>query len=138
MKKFFYLFFVILFTSVSAQEKKEFQLSSHILDITVGQPVEKVDVQLEKFDETTKQWVSLDKKQTDKNGRIADFLPYSKDLKSNYGKYKLIFLTEDYFKNKKVESFYPFIEVVFQIKDDRHYHVPITLSPFGYSTYRGS
>jgi 5-hydroxyisourate hydrolase len=138
MKKFLYLFFVILFTSVSAQEKKEFQLSSHILDITVGQPVEKVDVQLEKFDETTKQWVSLGKKQTDKNGRIVDFLPYSKNLKSNYGKYKLIFLTEDYFKNKKVESFYPFIEVVFQIKDDKHYHVPITLSPFGYSTYRGS
>lgn len=138
MKKFLYLFFVILFTSVSAQEKKEFQLSSHILDITVGQPVEKVDVQLEKFDETTKQWVSLGKKLTDKNGRIADFLPYSKDLKSNYGKYKLIFLTEDYFKNKKVESFYPFIEVVFQIKDDKHYHVPITLSAFGYSTYRGS
>lgn len=138
MKKFLYLFFVVLFTSVSAQEKKGFQLSSHILDITVGQPVEKVDVQLEKFDETTKQWVSLGKKQTDQNGRIADFLPYSKDLKSNYGKYKLIFLTEDYFKNKKVESFYPFIEVVFQIKDDKHYHVPITLSPFGYSTYRGS
>lgn len=138
MKKFLYLFFVVLFTSASAQEKKEFQLSSHILDITVGQPVDKVDVQLEKFDETTKQWVSLGKKQTDKNGRITDFLPYSKDLKSNYGKYKLIFLTEDYFKNKKVESFYPFIEVVFQIKDDKHYHVPITLSPFGYSTYRGS
>jgi len=138
MKKFLYLFFVVLFTSVSAQEKKEFQLSSHILDITVGQPVEKVGVQLEKFDETSKQWVSLGKKQTDKNGRIADFLPYSKDLKSNFGKYKLIFLTEDYFKNKKVESFYPFIEVVFQIKDDKHYHVPITLSPFGYSTYRGS
>jgi len=91
-----------------------------------------------KVDETTKQWVSLGKKQTDKNGRIVDFLPYSKNLKSNYGKYKLIFLTEDYFKNKKVESFYPFIEVVFQINDDKHYHVPITLSPFGYSTYRGS
>ena len=40
--------------------------------------------------------------------------------------------------NQKVDSFYPYIEVVFQIKDDQHYHVPITLSPFGYATYRGN
>ncbi|REC56779.1 hydroxyisourate hydrolase [Chryseobacterium piscium] len=138
MKKLLYLFFVIVFSSVSAQENKEFRLSSHILDITVGKPVENVDVKLEKYNETTKQWVSVINKKTDKNGRIGDFLPKNKDSKSNYGKYKLIFFTEDYFKNKNMESFYPFIEVVFQIQDNQHYHVPITLSPFGYSTYRGS
>jgi len=138
MKKILYLFFVVFFTSVYAQEKKEFQLSSHILDITVGKPVENIEVRLEKFDDTTNQWIAVSKKQTDKNGRIGDFLQKDKDSKSNYGKYKLIFLTEEYYKNKNIESFYPFIEVVFQIKDNQHYHVPITLSPFGYSTYRGS
>lgn len=138
MKKLLYLFFVIVFSSVSAQENKEFQLSSHILDITLGKPVENVDVKLEKYNETTKQWISVINKKTDKNGRIGDFLPKGKDSKSNYGKYKIIFFTEDYFKNKNMESFYPFIEVVFQIQDNQHYHVPITLSPFGYSTYRGS
>lgn len=138
MKKLFPLFFALFFFSVSAQIKNEFQLSSHILDITIGQPVAQVTVQLEKLDETTKQWIFVSKMQTDKNGRISNFLSYSKDLKNNFGKYKLIFLTEEYFKNKKTESFYPFIEVVFQIKDEKHYHVPITLSPFGYSTYRGS
>ncbi|UZJ65512.1 hydroxyisourate hydrolase [Sphingobacterium sp. KU25419] len=54
------------------------------------------------------------------------------------GVYKLTFLVADYFKSKQVTSFYPFIEVVFEIKDNKHYHVPITLSPFGYSTYRGN
>ncbi len=135
MKTSLYLFFVIFFSCVSAQENKGFQLSSHILDITLGKPVENVEVQLEKYNETSKQWVLVSKIKTDKNGRISDFLPYSKN---NYGKYKLIFLTENYFKNRNIESFYPFIEVIFQIKDENHYHVPITLSPFGYSTYRGS
>lgn len=138
MKKLIYLFCVIVFSNVAAQENKDFQLSSHILDISVGKPVANVDVKLEKYNETTKQWVSVITKRTDKNGRIGDFLPKSKDLNSNDGKYKLIFFTEDYFKNRNMQSFYPFIEVVFQIQDNQHYHVPITLSPFGYSTYRGS
>ena len=75
---------------------------------------------------------------TDNNGRITDFLPLIKGKSENHGKYRLRFLTENYFTNQKTESFYPYIEVVFQIKNDEHYHVPITLSPFGYSTYRGN
>ena len=78
------------------------------------------------------------KKMTDNNGRITDFLPLIKGKNENHGKYRLRFLTENYFTNQKTESFYPYIEVVFQIKNDEHYHVPITLSPFGYSTYRGN
>jgi 5-hydroxyisourate hydrolase len=77
----------------------------------------------------------VDEKITDVNGRITDFL---NSEKSNIGIYKLIYFTNDYFKKNNVESFYPFIEVVFQIKDEKHYHVPITLSAFGYATYRGN
>lgn len=138
MKKFLFIFCLMLFSGISAQEKKGFQLSSHILNISNGRPAGNVEVQLEKFNETIKQWVSLGKKRTDSNGRIPDFLPYPKNSAENYGKYKLTFFTEDYFKQEKIESFYPFIEVVFKIQDGEHYHVPITLSPFGYSTYRGS
>jgi hydroxyisourate hydrolase len=72
---------------------------------------------------------------TDKNGRITYIL---NSEKSNICIYKLIYFTNDYFKKNNVESFYPFIEVVFQIKDEKHYHVPITLSAFGYATYRGN
>ena len=77
----------------------------------------------------------VDKKITDSNGRIGNFL--NKD-KNNDGVYKLIFRVADYFKRNKTDTFYPFIEVVFRIKGDNHFHVPITLSTFGYSTYRGS
>lgn len=133
-----HLFFSLLFMSVataSFSQNNTYQLSSHILDISSGTPASGVPVTLEKFDETTKIWSYMDEKTTDKNGRIIDFLNY-KDTKN--GIYKLRFLVEDYFKSKKTESFYPFIEVVFQIKDANHYHVPITLSSYGYATYRGN
>lgn len=77
----------------------------------------------------------IEEKVTDANGRISDFLSSER---SNNGIYKLTYLTADYFKSQNIESFYPFIEVVFQINDSKHYHVPITLSAFGYSTYRGN
>ncbi len=77
----------------------------------------------------------MSKKITDENGRFPDFLPADK---SNLGIYKLTYFTKDYFQQQGTESFYPFIDVVFEIKDENHYHVPITLSAFGYSTYRGN
>lgn len=134
MKKFLFAFFGFVFLNFSAQEKKGFQLSSHILDISIGKPAEHVQIELEKYNESTQTWVSIGKKETDSNGRVSDFLPYQKD--GNNGKYKLVFFIGDYYKN--TESFYPYIEIIFRIKDNEHYHVPITLSPYGYSTYRGS
>jgi 5-hydroxyisourate hydrolase-like protein (transthyretin family) len=50
----------------------------------------------------------------------------------------MVFETASYFASHKTASFYPSIEVLFTIKDDQHYHVPLLLNPFGYSTYRGS
>ncbi len=58
--------------------------------------------------------------------------------KSNLGIYKFTYFTNDYFQKNNTESFYQYIEVVFQMKDQSHYYVPITVSAFGYSTYRGS
>lgn len=54
------------------------------------------------------------------------------------GIYRLTYHVAPYFERLQQDSFYPFIEVVFEIKDGKHYHVPITLSPYGYSTYRGN
>jgi 5-hydroxyisourate hydrolase len=132
------LLFSLLFTAVataSYSQNNAYQLSSHILDISSGTAAIGVPVVLEKYDETTKIWSYVDEKITDKNGRIIDFLNYKETKK---GIYKLRFLVADYFKSKKTDSFYPFIEVVFQIKDANHYHVPITLSSYGYATYRGN
>ncbi|WP_149243087.1 hydroxyisourate hydrolase [Dyadobacter sp. 32] len=114
---------------------QSFQLSSHILDISKGMPAPGVQIRLEKMDTNKKTWSMIEEKVTDANGRISDFLSSER---SNNGIYKLTYLTADYFKSQNIESFYPFIEVVFQINDSKHYHVPITLSAYGYSTYRGN
>lgn len=124
-----------LFTSIIFAQKANYQLSSHILDVSKGVPVSGVSIKLEKYNEQNKAWNLVDEKITDVNGRITDFL---NSEKSNIGIYKLTYFTNDYFKKNNVESFYPFIDVVFQIKDQNHYHVPITLSAFGYATYRGN
>jgi len=111
-------------TTGSAQEAK-YQLSSHILDVTQGKPATNVSIQLTKQDNNGN-WAKIDEKKTDEKGV------------NHTGIYKLTYFTQPYFKRLKQDSFYPFIEVVFEIKDNKHYHVPITLSPFGYSTYRGN
>ena len=135
MKKLIFTSVLALFSTVIFAQKNNYQLSSHILDVSKGVPVSGVTIKLEQYNEKTKLWSFVDEKQTDANGRITDFL---NSQKSNVGIYKLTYFTADYFKKNGTDSFYPFIEVVFQIKDQNHYHVPITLSAYGYSTYRGN
>ena len=137
MKNSFIALFFVLISAFAFGQKKEvtYQLSSHILDVSKGMPAPGVTIKLEKFNDKTKAWTFVEDKVTDKNGRVPDFLPNSK---SNLGIYKLTYLTSDYFKKMKEESFYPWVEVVFELKDGEHYHVPITLSAYGYSTYRGN
>lgn len=135
MKKLITTAILVLFSTVIFAQKNNYQLSSHILDVSKGIPVRGVTIKLEKYNDQTKSWSFIDEKQTDVNGRITDFL---NSQQANLGIYKLTYFTSDYFKRSGTESFYPFIEVVFEIKDHKHYHVPITLSAYGYSTYRGN
>ncbi|PRZ24105.1 hydroxyisourate hydrolase [Flavobacterium granuli] len=135
MKNSILTLILALITTASFAQKSTYQLSSHILDVSKGTPAAGVSIKLEKQNEQTKTWQFVDEKTTDKNGRITDFL---NSEKANLGIYKLTYFVSDYFKKNNTESFYPFIEVVFQIKDNSHYHVPITLSAYGYSTYRGN
>lgn len=127
---------MVIFTSFSFAQEAKFQLSSHILDISKGQPAPNVNILLSKQDRNGN-WLNIDEKTTDQNGRITDFLKVEHN-KNNQGIYKLTYYTAPYFQSMGLESFYPFIEVVFEIKDQKHYHVPITLSAFGYATYRGN
>jgi 5-hydroxyisourate hydrolase len=131
----FFLVFMLAFTGLTFAQEVKFQLSTHILDITTGKPATDVKITLSKRDKNDN-WAIVEEKLTDKNGRIIDFLKH--DGKSHVGIYKLTFHTSEYFKILKHKTFYPFIEVVFELTDNEHYHVPITLSPFGYSTYRGN
>ncbi|WP_455000965.1 hydroxyisourate hydrolase [Capnocytophaga leadbetteri] len=127
---------LLIFFSAFIQAQEKYQLSSHILDISQGKPAPNVKIALSKQDEN-QNWVLIDEKYTDNNGRIKDFLKEESN-KNNNGVYKLTFYTTPYFEKLKQKTFYPFIEVVFEIKDNQHYHIPITLSPYGYSTYRGN
>lgn len=135
MKQIIFAIIFATLSTVTLAQNKKYQLSSHILDVSKGTPADGVTIRLEKYNEQTKAWTFIDKKITDVNGRISDFLSTEK---SNIGIYKLTYYTSEYFKKTNTDSFYPFIEVVFQIKDNNHYHVPITLSAYGYSTYRGN
>lgn len=136
MKKTGFLFALLLFLAGAAfAQEAKYQLSSHILDITAGKPAAEVKITLSRLEKNDR-WVVVEEKFTDSNGRIKDFL--KQDGKSHVGIYKLTYHTSPYFKKTGNKTFYPFIEVVFELVDNEHYHVPITLSPFGYSTYRGN
>ncbi|MGV9011856.1 MAG: hydroxyisourate hydrolase [Flavobacteriales bacterium] len=128
--------FTLALASPGCAQEPTYQLSSHILDITKGQPAANVKISLSKQD-ASGAWATIEDKTTDANGRIPDFLKNGKGV-DHKGIYKLTYFTAPYFKSLGEQSFYPFIEVVFEITDGNHYHVPITLSPYGYSTYRGN
>ncbi|KAJ0171715.1 hypothetical protein K1T71_012478 [Dendrolimus kikuchii] len=108
-------------------------LSTHALDISTGTPVAGLFVEL--YKQKTDSWVLWHNTATNSDGRIQ--FPFSNDSMSE-GIYKLVFKTGDHYKNLEIKTLYPFIEITFEIKDGEHYHIPLLLSPFGYSTYRGS
>ena len=110
------------------------QITTHILDTSKGKPAADVAVVLyEQQDDT---WSPIAADKTNKDGRIADLLEGNVILVP--GNYKLRFATQEYFDKHDISSLYPFIEIVFNISNNEHYHVPLLLNPFGYSTYRGS
>lgn len=127
--------FTLLSVSSYAQVHHQYQLSTHILDVNLGKPASGVPVKLFKYDNQQQSWQELDHGITDNNGRIANFLPENKD---NTGIYKLTFETDNYFSMQDIQSIYPFVDVVFKIEEDVHYHIPLTLSANGYATYRGN
>jgi 5-hydroxyisourate hydrolase len=106
-------------------------LSTHVLDTTRGRPAAGVPVRLDRYVGDT--WKPLAEAATDGDGRLRD-LPAREA-----GTYRLRFGTGPYFVALGVETFYPEVSVVFTVTDaDQHYHVPLLVSPYGYSTYRGS
>ncbi len=111
-------------------------ITTHILDVSSGCPARGVSVTLERQTED-RIWEVIGSSVTDEDGRLRDLL--APDAKLLPGDYRLTFDTETYFANQSVEGFYPQVTVAFTVRDAiQHYHVPLLLSPFGYSTYRGS
>jgi len=111
------------------------QITTHILDTTLGKPAQGVSIVLEQFT-TDNKWMHIAEGKTNSDGRLPDLL--SSEIKLNLGTYRLIFDTASYFKTQGVKGFYPSVTIAFELSDNSHYHVPLLLNPFGYSTYRGS
>lgn len=110
-------------------------ITTHVLDTSRGRPAAGVPVTLEI--ESAGGWKLLGKGTTNTDGRVGDLMNADQPLAN--GVYRLIFDTGSYFANQNVQNFYPLVTVVFRIEaPGQHYHVPLLLSPFGYSTYRGS
>lgn len=109
-------------------------ITTHVLDTSRGRPAANVKVELHK--KSGEDWKSVGAGITDDNGRCNALLG---DAPLAAGTYRLTFHAGVYFKSQHIESFYPDIPVIFEVRDARtHHHVPLLLSPFGYSTYRGS
>jgi 5-hydroxyisourate hydrolase len=104
-------------------------LSTHVLDTSRGRPAAGIHVALQ-----TRGGEDLGHGTTDGDGRVAAIGPD----RLQPGEYELRFGSGEYFAAQGVEAFYPEVVVVFAIGAEDHYHVPVLLNPFGYSTYRGS
>lgn len=110
------------------------QITTHILDTSIGQPAVGVSIQLQI--KTNDGWQQLAEGVTNADGRILNLL--QPNINVELGIYKMVFDTEGYFKKQNIKSFYPSVSIEFEVFDATHYHVPLLLNPFGYSTYRGS
>ena len=109
-------------------------ITTHILDTARGCPARGVPLTLERRDGDA--WTLLASGVTDSDGRVADLLEPG-DL--TVGLYRMTFQTGAYFESQGISGFYPYVPVPFHIAElGQHYHVPLLLSPYGYSTYRGS
>jgi len=110
------------------------QVTTHILDTSKGRPAQGVAVVLQA--QHGNEWAEIGYGITDADGRVSNLL--AKELVLPAGIYKIRFSTNEYFEQNKIKAFYPFVEIVFEISNKEHYHIPLLLNPFGYSTYRGS
>ena len=107
-------------------------ISTHVLDIARGVPASGVAVMLEANDGAG--WRTIGRRTTDDHGRIGSFA----DAPLAAGTYRLTFDTGAYHQRHDILPFFPDVAVTFDVRAQGHHHVPLLLSPYGYSTYRGT
>ena len=108
-------------------------ITTHVLDAALGLPAAGVPVTLEQL--RGAEWVTLAREVTDADGRVSQFGPAAVPA----GRYRVTFDTGAYFAARQQPAFYPEVTITFDLAStEEHYHVPLLLSPFAYSTYRGS
>ncbi len=122
-------------TLVASLSYAQNPLSVHVLNLQDGLPSSEVKVSLE--EQKNGKWIQLSQATTNEQGRIPALYPEGKKLEK--GMYKVTFKTGGWFKAHKQKSFFPEVPVIFEVDGSvEHYHIPLLLSPYGYSTYRGN
>jgi 5-hydroxyisourate hydrolase len=112
------------------------RISTHVLDLVRGKPASHVPVRLER-QEHSGTWRFLASAHTDHDGRCGQILPETEELSKGF--YRLAFDVAAYYAAQKTDTLYPVIEITFHVRDgESQFHVPLLLSPNGYTTYRGS
>ena len=112
------------------------RISTHVLDTAQGKPAKDVPVRLER-QESSGEWRVLSSSRTDGDGRCPQLLSENDTLRE--GNYRLAFDTSNYHLAQKIQGLYPVVEITFHVRDgESHLHIPLLLSPHGYTTYRGS
>jgi len=111
------------------------QITTHVLDTTRGLPAKDLPIAL--FKQNSGEWEKLAEGVTNDDGRIAGLL--ADDVVLPAGIYRMHFETTPYFNANDEKGFYPYVDIVFELDgSDSHYHIPLLLTAYGYSTYRGS
>jgi 5-hydroxyisourate hydrolase len=111
-------------------------ITTHVLDTSLGKPAANVGVVLEQLDGYGGGHV-IGEARTNDDGRVRDLV--AEDAVLEGGRYRLTFDVGAYFTATRRESFYPVVTITFEVRDaTQHFHVPLLVSPYGYSTYRGS
>ena len=111
-------------------------ITTHVLDTSIGKPAAGIPVALERNTHSAG-WQAVGEGITDIDGRLTGLLPAGEAFSA--GHYRLIFETGPYFEQKDINCFFPRVTITFVVKNTQeHHHVPLLVSPFGYSTYRGS
>lgn len=110
-------------------------VSTHVLDTSIGRPAAGVVVRL--FRQEGSAWVEIAHGTTDADGRAGALLPAGAPVSA--GTFRLTFDVAAYFAARAQETFYATVAIDFLVRDaSQHHHVPLLVSPYGYSTYRGS
>jgi 5-hydroxyisourate hydrolase len=112
------------------------RISTHVLDTARGAPAKDLSVHLERH-ESSGEWRIVGSGRTDQDGRCNELVPESEKLSP--GVYRLAFDTASYFAAQGAHGLYPIVQVTFSVRDgETRFHIPLLLSPHGYTTYRGS
>ncbi|CAI5782301.1 cadherin-1-like isoform X2 [Podarcis lilfordi] len=120
----------------SSDEVHHAFLTVHALNVLTGLPAQGLAMHFSKLEDPQRPWAELMRSKTNPDGRLDRNSPMPRELKP--GTYKLRFETREYWEQQGYSSFYPYVEIVFTITEEEKVHIPLLLSPYSYTTYRGS